>query len=1656
MTGDTSTDPGDNPAGIGASVWRRLLDEIEAEAPPPLEVAERLADARSLSVADAQAAVYDAVDAGVLVDEGDGFGAIRMKEAEEADSDDETPTPDDPEPGVQDGENGSSEGITTRDGEFGSWTEADFTDLEPETWAPALLDVDAWMLRKEGKAPWAPWVDPDAPVECQKGHPDRDDEPETSAECGHSARFKWGSEGSGEYVHADSGTALDWREKHPQASSDLVFIQQEADPFAFVDGDDVRDPETGEVHPEFLRILDALGVSYADVSTSGSGVHVMYRAELPEGLRESRFTVDDEAFGANDEGDLPTVEIYDGKHVCVATGDHVAGTGLQVREWDDDGLESILDEYEELPEENPSDAFDDFDADDYEPQATDSTETTDDIRDVFAAIDRLDARRVADRTIVSEWVDPPNVENRAFIPTWAPAGYEGTANFANQQIWKDSGDRGGYGGPVVMAAIDARLVKDKDCPRAVKGETWFEALDHLRDRGFSIPVLERGGSSEDYDDDPRTVEATVDPRRAWDAAGRVTPDDLNDTAGLVTQGSDSFACPCCGEAVDVVRAVAVEEGLIETCDAGLDDAYPRAYEIAREEYEAPLPRYLTTGDAVAEFDAVLSLISEVTFWHFDVDELRSEVTQEDDEVGGDAVRALNPAWRESESEASVLVFPSGTIWDADTERTLDALRFIALDAGIIDDPSDSLEGGRFTTAYRLARRHYGAPLPRWEPAEDGAREVTPMLPPSGEIVDDPESIAVSRDQLDEARDQVEALIEEVGQDAGTPSVVRALPATGKTTGTIKTAAERPTSYLAPRKELQQQALDKAEKWGISARVLPVFSDKTVDPDALDGAVAHVRAHGKDRLRDRWAILTMAVDDPDELFVDEDEDDDTVDLDRATCETADGEHGKAWALAVHVARRLGYTPQEIHQKSRGLFGAPIPCSCHDHDDEESRGCSYSDAWDEVSNPDAPADLLVGSYVHAHVESVRTEYTRSEGGEVRRNPRTVVLDEFPGEAFSREFGEEATDFATWLACALREDIDDHRDLLTADLGDDPWVTAWLNGAAAEQFDSVENAVECFNARADALEAVEAARDILDEVDGSLLEDLGVEESLEELAEESLDANLNELVDELGAGADVAPDRPGSGIAQWVEDAVVDPLLRTADTANAPIPVDDLPDIGGELFALVERAVKATVDGEEGAEGLARAASSALTGGPDGCRDLAVWADDGYAHPDAHHLLQATITPGASPDSTTVATDSWAFDPDATDGTRVDAVSTAERATTVLDRNDHGAILHTPPARHSAGEDDAPLVGLDATARAPLWSVALGEEAHVTDIHDTEAERAEFLESALGLRVIQASTRPRPYEGSPGGKDLDGDVALLEALTEEFEGVHAPRERGGEPIPVGKPAAITTKSVREVLENDDRLDDIVSVWENYGNVTGANDLGGHRLAAILGSQHFGDDAVERFCALAGVEVDTSRTGGRGGDLDYGADLANEYLGHMREDQTMQAILRFTRGDSGATVVARTSALRDDLPVVGDGQVVETWSETATKVARAWRALGTEFTRADVEDAVDVSPRQVRRVLAELVDAGYLRRASSGPGTATVYEPGEQPGAGEVKLDSVEPGGEPEEGGTSASIEYYTWNVRVFARESRITPAGKPAPTRKRGAPPAPTAVDGGEPPG
>jgi len=64
----------------------------------------------------------------------------------------------------------------------------------------------------------------------------------------------------------------------------LGFVFSSGDPFAGVDLDDCRDPETGELEEWAAKIVEAFG-SYAEVSQSGTGVHIIVMGKAPNKKR---------------------------------------------------------------------------------------------------------------------------------------------------------------------------------------------------------------------------------------------------------------------------------------------------------------------------------------------------------------------------------------------------------------------------------------------------------------------------------------------------------------------------------------------------------------------------------------------------------------------------------------------------------------------------------------------------------------------------------------------------------------------------------------------------------------------------------------------------------------------------------------------------------------------------------------------------------------------------------------------------------------------------------------------------------------------------------------------------------------------------------------------------------------------------------------------------------------------------------------------------------------------------------------------------------------------------------------------------------------------------------------------------------------------------
>ena len=89
------------------------------------------------------------------------------------------------------------------------------------------------------------------------------------------------------------------------------------DPFTFVDLDDCRNPETGDVAPWAMEIVRELD-SYTEVSSSGKGLHIIVEGEKPGPRCRTNA--------------LPAFEMYDDVRPALITGDRLNEKDIEPRQ----------------------------------------------------------------------------------------------------------------------------------------------------------------------------------------------------------------------------------------------------------------------------------------------------------------------------------------------------------------------------------------------------------------------------------------------------------------------------------------------------------------------------------------------------------------------------------------------------------------------------------------------------------------------------------------------------------------------------------------------------------------------------------------------------------------------------------------------------------------------------------------------------------------------------------------------------------------------------------------------------------------------------------------------------------------------------------------------------------------------------------------------------------------------------------------------------------------------------------------------------------------------------------------------------------------------------------------------------------------------------
>jgi hypothetical protein len=196
------------------------------------------------------------------------------------------------------------------------------------TYPPTVKQRDIWVnwiLDADGrKLPVAPWLNGHAyPAKWSEDLP-TEERPETDFETAN----RWAEF---DHTHNDLATPPDAQSDSLGTGIILPPVETErADRLTLIDWDDVRDPETEEIHPVALEFINRYG-GYVEVSTSGEGLHQFVLGELRE---RGKFIapVDSEPFVGDDK---PQVEIYDSGRNVAMTGQRVAGSGDDIRDGQD-------------------------------------------------------------------------------------------------------------------------------------------------------------------------------------------------------------------------------------------------------------------------------------------------------------------------------------------------------------------------------------------------------------------------------------------------------------------------------------------------------------------------------------------------------------------------------------------------------------------------------------------------------------------------------------------------------------------------------------------------------------------------------------------------------------------------------------------------------------------------------------------------------------------------------------------------------------------------------------------------------------------------------------------------------------------------------------------------------------------------------------------------------------------------------------------------------------------------------------------------------------------------------------------------------------------------------------------------------------------------
>lgn len=250
----------------------------------------------------------------------------------------------------------------------------------------------------------------------------------------------------------------------------------------FIDCDDVRDDETGEIHPQAWHLLRSWTAPIY-ISTSGTGLHGFVKSSVPQGKKLSA-TIELRKW---EHTDSPEIEFYAGNRFIAMTGRKIVES--------DSRMPVVHDKVHDIFNTHANDWVDNEQDDDHPGPNVEydgESETTNSLQELYDAVAKVKPRDIRIKSKVTN----SRGDCKDLNPSWEKSD-SGTrvAQFEDGFLYR----KGMTGlSCLQMVALEERIITSVG--EYPKGDKYEKAVDALRKRGAKIPEYEPPEKKSTFDE----------------------------------------------------------------------------------------------------------------------------------------------------------------------------------------------------------------------------------------------------------------------------------------------------------------------------------------------------------------------------------------------------------------------------------------------------------------------------------------------------------------------------------------------------------------------------------------------------------------------------------------------------------------------------------------------------------------------------------------------------------------------------------------------------------------------------------------------------------------------------------------------------------------------------------------------------------------------------------------------------------------------------------------------------------------------------------------------------------------------------------------------------------------------------------------------------